>query len=359
MEQTQKRRWMRVRRPLWWWLGVCLLAGWFVREDGALWERDAGAQSTANPSFYRGMTVSCFGWGAAWATRSMYRTMKELRSLGTNWVSYHPYAWIRDNGGIRFPRGLQQPHVIEPLRFGRKLGIKMLLKPHIGYWGSRFSWRGAITFSTEAEWQRFFRDYQVWTVEQARIAQRYQADMFSVGVEYRLTLHREKEWRRLIAAVRKVYKGKLTYSANWDTYDKVPFWDALDLIGIQAYFPISSAKNPTDAQIRAGWKPILQKLEAFSKKHRKAIVFTELGYNYASHTLARPWDHDEGGESAGEIKLRAIRVALELLEGRPWLKGVFLWKWFPSRREIETNYTLQYPAMKALLRRLWRQGRPR
>lgn len=344
----------RVQRPLWWWLGVGLLAGGLASQDAVFWQQTAEAQAAGRTAgFYRGMTVSCFGWGAEWASRQMIETMRELRALGTNWVSYHPYAWIRNDGSLGYRKGMQQSHVVEPLRYGRRLGIKMLLKPHIGYWGSRFAWRGDITFSDEASWQRFFRDYQDWTVDQAKIAAKHRADLFSVGVEYRLTLHREKEWRRLIAAVRRVYKGKITYSANWDSYQRVGFWDALDVIGIQAYFPISTTPNPSEAQIRAGWQPILRTLGAFAKKHKKDIVFTELGYNYASHTLARPWDHSEGGEGAGEIKLRALRVALELLEQQPWLKGIFLWKWFPSRRHIETNYTLQYPAMKALLRRLW------
>jgi hypothetical protein len=64
----------------------------------------------------------------------------------------------------------------------------------------------------------------------------------------------------LIKKVRAVYSGKLTYAENWDCIDKVLFWDQLDYIGVDAYFPISKKKKQKMKEIRAGWKkrtPIL------------------------------------------------------------------------------------------------------
>lgn len=303
----------------------------------------------------RGMTLSCHGWGAAWATQRMYQEMNKLRNLGSNWISYHPYAWIRNDGTLRFNHSLQQPSVLRSLAFGQQLKMHVLLKPHIGYWGSRFRWRGAIHFAHEKEWKRFFRSYTRWIVLQARLAQRGRAALFSIGVEYQKTLHREADWRRVIRAVRKVYTGPLTYSANWDAYHKVPFWDALDYIGIQAYFPLSKQSNPSVHTLHQAWKPIFQSLRAFSKKHRKKIIFTELGYNRASHTAARPWDHQEGGKNALQIKSRCVRVALQEVRSQPYILGAFLWKWFPSPSNDASNYTLQYPAMKQILQKAWKR----
>ena len=50
--------------------------------------------------FIKGMTVSCQTWGYEWATPEMKETMVELRSLGINWISIHPYARIMENGKI-------------------------------------------------------------------------------------------------------------------------------------------------------------------------------------------------------------------------------------------------------------------
>jgi hypothetical protein len=61
---------------------------------------------------------------------------------------------------------------------------------------------------------------------------------------------REKEWRRVIAAVRGVTSARLTYAANFDAYQRVAFWDALDAIGIQAYFPLTDKATSASAPLR-------------------------------------------------------------------------------------------------------------
>ena len=311
------------------------------------------SKATGQKVRMKGMTISCFGWGAAWATPLMRKAMVDVKRLGGNWISYHPYASIRDDGSLSFSTSTKQPTVLTPMRYAKQLGMKILLKPHIGYWRSNFSWRGSISFQKESNWKRFFRDYKQWIVVQAKMAAKGKADLFSVGIEYQKTLHRKQDWLEIIRAVRKVYSGKLTYSANWDAYHKVPFWDKLDYIGIQAYFPLTK-KTPTTKRLRSAWHGILQKLQRFSKKHKKPIILTELGYNRAAHTAARPWDHKEGGQGADSIKLRCVDVALSKLRKAPYIHGVFLWKWFPTLWDISSNYTLQYPAMKKVLKRAWK-----
>ena len=62
------------------------------------------------------------------------------------------------------------------------------------------------------------------------MAEEEKVDIFCIGTELEKFIeHRPAYWRELIAEVRKVYKGKLTYAANWDEYKRVPFWDALGL----------------------------------------------------------------------------------------------------------------------------------
>lgn len=51
--------------------------------------------------------------------------------------------------------------------------------------------------------------------------------------------------RRLIRQIRRVYHGPLTYAANWSgEYKQIRFWDALDYVGIQAYFPLRHGRQP-------------------------------------------------------------------------------------------------------------------
>lgn len=65
------------------------------------------------------------------------------------------------------------------------------------------------------------------------------ADLFVVGTELDRTVQDEDNWRRLIVEVRSHTLAPITFVSNWDVFEKVPFWDAPDLVGIQSYFPIS------------------------------------------------------------------------------------------------------------------------
>ena len=46
----------------------------------------------------RGMTISCHGAGRIWGSDAMVETMGELRELGVNWITIHPYAGINRDG---------------------------------------------------------------------------------------------------------------------------------------------------------------------------------------------------------------------------------------------------------------------
>ncbi len=301
----------------------------------------------------RGITLSAPRGGSIYGTSGIEATMAELLKLGSNWISYHPYAWIGNDGSLRFDESVSQSQILHPIQQGKKLKMGVLLKPHIGYWGSKFSWRGEIGFGqNEAEWKRFFDDYTRWIVTLAKMAEAAGAEMIAIGTEYKLTEQR-KEWFAVIAAVRKVYKGKLTYAANWDSFDKVPFWGKLDYIGIQAYFPLSDVIPPKEKDIAEGWKRVLLNLKAYAEKVGKPMIFTEIGYNRSAWAAQKPWDHKQGGPMAEETKLLCMKVTLEQLKTPRFLKGVFLWKWFPDGRIASRDFLLQYPAMKELLRMAW------
>lgn len=301
----------------------------------------------------RGVTLSAPRDGRIWATSSVETATQELKGLGVNWITYHPYAWIRNDGSLIFQNSTTQAIVANPIRVGKKLNVKVMLKPHIGYWGSKFGWRGDIQFGDdEAAWARFFENYTRWIVVQAKIAEEEKAEVLSIGLEYKQTLER-KEWLDVIAAVRKVYSGKLTYAANWDVYKKVPFWDKLDYIGVQFYFPISDVVPPKESDLVAGWKKVLAELKAYSEKIGRPMILTELGYNRSAWAAQKPWDYEQGGPQADETKLLCMKVALEQLKAASFIEGAFLWKWYPDGRNLSHDFHIQYPEMKDVLKGAW------
>ena len=122
--------------------------------------------------------------------------MRQLKALGVNWIAIHPYAGIRADGtvGSRRRDNADSSHLIRPIREAHALGLKIMIKPHLAYWGSPFRWRGDITFETDQQWQRFFTDYRRWIVRLAEIC--HDADAFVVGTELDRTIAHEDHWLR-------------------------------------------------------------------------------------------------------------------------------------------------------------------
>ncbi|MEE9392561.1 MAG: hypothetical protein V3W41_08665 [Planctomycetota bacterium] len=288
--------------------------------------------------------------------------MKSLRASGVNAIQIHPYARIYKNGRVN-NRSFNDPKnppiwITRPIAEAKKLGMKIMMKPHIAYWGSGFKWRGAIRFTSKKEWRRFFRDYEDWIVKIAAMSTG--ADVFVVGTELDQTIQYHADWRRIIARVRKVYRGRITYAANWTDYKRVTFWKDLDAIGIQSYFPIvaetQSKKNPTRQALTKGWQDLIRQLDAEGKKQGKPILLTELGYNRSFNAPYRPWEHNSDGLAAESIQTLCLDVALEALAKSKYIKGAYLWKCFPGRRR-PSNFDHTAPAVTRVIEKHW--ARPR
>lgn len=317
----------------------------------------ANAEETT--PFFKGMTVSCQTWGAEWETPEMRQTLDELQSLGANSFAIHPYARISIDGHVRFRTVGHHRHITQPLDWTRERGMSAMVIPHIAYWGSKFSWRGEINFQRPEEWDNFFRDYEAWIVEMARVAQAHEAAIFCVGLEFTHAQKFTERWLQIIAAVRAVYFGKLTYGANWNEYESVKFWDALDYLGVLAYFPLTKAINPSAADLAAGWQKRCAEMERFSKRNSgKQFIFVEIGYNRNAKAAAEPWSFETGGEHAVEIQERCLDAALALTAKHAFLAGMFFWKWFPELpSHEEEDFALQTPAIEALFAKHWRAAR--
>lgn len=357
------------------------------------------ASTESSPSEkLRGMTISCQSWGWEWGTDEMVDTMGELKELGVNWIAIHPYAGIKADGSITARHinldsdsGEQEDlsWLTRPIAEAHKLDMKIMIKPHIAYWGSNFSWRGDIVFDTEEQWERFFTDYEKWIVRIAQICK--DADALVVATELDKTNHREQNWRQVIKAVRSNFKGTLTYASNWDKYQTVNFWDDLDVIGIQAYFPLLELPEilqqmdtgnkpvphyrrdhrldelpetdipvqPTVLDLDAAWLRIMAEVENFSKQvGNKPVVFTELGYNCSILAPYTPWDSRSGGKQAEEIQTQCLAAALRAIENDSTVVvGVFLWKWFPGSR-ARGDFAMAAPGVRAVIRDNWKDDLP-
>ena len=302
----------------------------------------------------RGITVSCWRWGGEWAEPEMRALMGTLPEVGANWLAIHPYAHVRrETGEVLWRHGDSPEHVVKPIRWAKELGLGIMIKPHLSYWGE-FGWRGEIGWGSDAaRWERFRTTYREWIVGLAKVAEREGAQLFVVGTELRQTEGMEAWWSSVIADVRAAYSGPLTYAANWDDYAEVPFWKQLDYVGVQAYFPLSSRPRPSQEELRQAWQGRAAELAAYSRGLDRPVLLAEVGYTASETTAARPWESSRGlGPTL--IQERALRAALETARATPEIHGAFVWKWFPTTRDLGPgDFTVQTPEFKRLLRETW------
>lgn len=320
--------------------------------------RSAVAAAADDPyAIVRGVTVSCPGAGLEWGSDDMVRTLGVLKNLGVNWVAIHPYGGIRNDGTVgrsRIDRLWEDPSwLTRAIREAHAQGIKIMITPHVAYWGTRFDYRASIAFEDEASWARFFDSYEDFIVRVAHLAR--DADAFVVGSELDRTVHREREWRRIIASVRREFRGPTTYAAGWDAYTRVPFWDALDAVTVQGYFPLVQHEAlPTDAELNAAWSRIIADLEGFGRSRGKPVVLGELGYNRSLAAAVRPWEYPQDEDPEAErLQTRCLDAALAALSRSRGVAGAFLWKWFPGE-VARGNFLASTPAMRQVIARHWK-----
>ena len=226
---------------------------------------------------HRGMSV--FGW---WSDRDT--AVGDLVKTNTEWVAVIPFldqddeqsneVHIRDT----YHQWSRRDSVfIKTITNLHDKGIYVQLKPHLWL---QSGWRSNINFESDGDWEAWFDSYKINMLHYAKMAQETGAELFCVGTELKTSITKQPErWKQLISEIKTIYKGKLTYAANWDgDYDAISFWDQMDYIGIQAYFPLTATKNPDLETIKKGWDAHIDLLEGLSQKHQKPILFTEVGY---------------------------------------------------------------------------------
>jgi len=202
-------------------------------------------------------------------------------------------------------------------------------------------------------------NYKAYLMNMVDIAIQEDVEMICIGTEINYSAtKRESFWRDMIAEIRDRYDGQLTYSANWDSYMNVPFWDALDFIGISAYFPLTDASTPNFVELLSKWRPIVKKLEKYSSKQNKRILFTEFGYLSVDGCAYKAWELEKQVHQLS-INEQAQANSIESLFLAFWSKdfwaGGFLWKWFPNMKGhegyIDKDYTPQHKLAQQVLER--------
>jgi len=197
-----------------------------------------------------------------------------LKAQGYNAISLIPFAGLRGDDVIPFDRHPAGETDLA-MRLGaaraHALGMQVMLKPHVWPRG------GDPTKFEPQSWEKWFASYEKYLTHEATLARDIGAEWLCIGTELSRSEQRP-EWLQLIRTVRSIYHGRITYAANFDEFEKTPFWRELDAIGVDAYFPLASTLDATDAQLLAGARDAVARMQRVAKTNGRDVVLTELGY---------------------------------------------------------------------------------
>ena len=188
-------------------------------------------------------------------------------------------------------------------------------------------------FVSESKWKEWFASYRGFIEYYAGLATAQGVEQFCVGAELRETTHRDADWREVVAGVRSLYAGPLTYASNHSDVLGVTWWDALDLIGVEAYYRLSATPNPKIRDLKATWTPIANRLDSLSARWRKPILFTEIGYRSINGTAMSPAESKVEARIDLQEQADCYQAAFETFYWRPWFAGIYWWSWSPNPEE--------------------------
>jgi len=222
-----------------------------------------------------------------------------VRNVKANYAAVMPFAFIRSEEKSKVVYNSQGQWYGERIEGGRNYitqlqegDIKVMLKPQI--WIRHGEYTGYLKMETEEKWLELEESYRNFILAYAKLAQEEKTKIFCIGTELeQFVVNRPDFWKKLIVDIKKIYKGKLTYAANWDEYKRVTFWDQLDYVGVDGYFPVSESQTPSVAEAMEGWRPWKEEMSAFAKAQNKNT-----------------------------------RAVFETLWTEDWFAGGFVWKWF-------------------------------
>ncbi len=288
--------------------------------------------------------------------------MAAVQRVGADWIAVIPYAYTRrGEAKVHFnnPRqwwGERVEGIIETIRLANKAKINVMLKPQVYFPGS---WPGGLDFDKNSDWEAWEADYRSYVLTFVAIADSMNVPLFCIGTEFKIsTQKRTAFWRKLITDIRQQYKGQLTYAANWDCFEKTPFWQDLDYIGIDTYFPLLEDKTPSVKALTQAWQKPMQAIESFHRKTGKPILFTEFGYLSVDGCADKTWELEKKINHLPinqQAQANALEALFVVFSKKKWWHGGFLWKWFPNMEGHEgypaSDYTPQGKIGEQVLRK--------
>lgn len=328
------------------------MRSWLAKASvfGSLLVQPVAAQAQAHTpeiGFVRGVTVGPIenarhahkGYGSP----ACARTMADLRRMGATWVSLTPFGRVADlrptgiDLSFEAPFEVNRRAVLQAIKQAHAEGLRVFLVPHL--WVESGDWRALIDPETDEGWERWARAYESFVLAWAEVAEEGGADLFSVGVELRswVTTARVSSFLPILDSIRRVYRGPLTYSANWDDVEQTILLGQLDVIGINAFYPLAEREGASVAELYQGGERVAARVRELASTWNKPVLFTEMGYTTRPDPALRPWEWPDGMRDVRideGAQAEAYFALLAPLIEEPSFAGFFVWRVYADPNDV-------------------------
>ena len=308
---------------------------------------DADGWRAAGLRGARGLTVGPIENGyhpdVGYGSAAYGRTLVECRAMGAEWVSITPFGRVNDLRGTGVDLTFEAPFeatraaVKRAIDMAHARGLKVMLVPHL--WVESGEWRAKIDPGTDVGWKKWAASYRRFVLTWAKVAEDAHADLFSAGVELRswVTTTRAPSFAEIVRDVRAVYHGMVTYSANWDDVDDTVILGELDVIGINAFYPLADKDGAGFEALLAGGERVREKVHRLAETWRRPVLFTEIGYTTRPDPAIRPWEWPDGMKNVKvdeQAQARAYWALLAPLLDEPYFAGFFVWRVYADPDDV-------------------------
>jgi hypothetical protein len=281
--------------------------------------------------FQKGLSYSA--WSSdAFSSSESDESLRLLTETNTEWIALC-FSWVQSNTTSHdihldpnsSPTTESVKHAITT---AHSLGLKVMLKPMIDALEreeirSYPVWRGEIQPSDE-----WFASYSDFINFFAEFAEQNNVELFCVGCEYKATTAEKSQWEKVIQGVRERYTGPITYAADWTNYQDIEWWDSVDYVGIDAYFPLVLFNiDPTFEELKNAWSNYADEIETWLSTVNKPVIFTEIGYRSGDGTSMAPSNYWTDMPVDLQEQKDCYEAVFQTLWNRSWFYGFYWWTW--------------------------------
>lgn len=297
--------------------------------------------------FCKGYTWGFFSRDGEMLTDAARQSMERLASNGLDWICITVNAWQETFYSTTvfslYGRTQTDEEIRHAVKMAKDLGLKVCLKPMVNCLDR--AWRARIDFPGEEGcdyWDKWFSSYTTFMLYYARMAEELGCEMLCTGCEMAGMDKQADRCRKMISEVREVYKGIVMHNINHGDEKLFTWLDAVDIIGISGYYPVTDEANKGKETMRQRWSQVVSELEECHRHFNRPIMFAEIGVRNEQGCTMYPWDFKDRYELPTDEQEQAdfYETAMEATWDKEWFAGYFWWDWkvtLPPESEMKND----------------------